>query len=165
MNRLPALVLALSLVVAATTIIATIGLLPPLVPSHIAINGRSDRVSPRDVYVAVMLGVAVGLPLLMVASMGSVRRIPPRFVNLPNRDYWLAPERRERAYATLRAFACLVGSLVALFTLALHLLIVTGELTQGRAPSPLFFVLLGAFVVVLLTLIAGLVRAFARPRR
>jgi uncharacterized membrane protein len=164
MNRLPALLLVLALVVAATTIVATIGLLPPIVPSHFRLDGRPDRWTPRDAYVVVMLALAVGLPLLIVASMGTVRRIPVRWINLPHREYWLAPERREGTYRTLRAFACCVGALVALFMAALHLHVVTHASTRdGGAPDAAFFALLAVFVVSMVLMLVWLARRFARP--
>jgi uncharacterized membrane protein len=164
MNRLPALLLTLALIVAATTIVATIGLLPPVVPSHFGFDGRADRWTPRDTYVVIMLLLAIGLPLLIVASMGTVRGIPVRWINLPNRDYWLEPGRREETYRTLRAFGCCVGVAVALFLTALHVLIVTG--TSARDPAPpgaALFALLAVFLVSIVLMLAWLVRRFARP--
>jgi len=164
MNRLPELALAVALVVAGTIIVATIGLLPPIVPSHFGFDGRPDRWSPRDAYVAIMLALALGLPLLIVASTATLRGIPTRWINLPHRDYWLAPERREHTYHTLRAFACSVGALVALFIAGLHVVVITGALTRGGAsPNAPFLALLGLFVAGIAIMLIWLARRFARP--
>jgi uncharacterized membrane protein len=163
MSRLPALALALALMVAATTIVATIGLLPPVVPSHFGLGGRPDRWSPRDVYVVVMLAMAVGLPLMIAGSMRSLRTMPPRWINLPHRDYWLAAERRDGTYATLRAFGCSVGAWLALFMTGVHLFIVTGTMTRGASMNPAFFVMLAVFLAGMALMLLWLVRRFARP--
>jgi serine/threonine-protein kinase len=164
MNRLPALLLTLALIGAATTIVATIGLLPPVVPSHFGFDGRPDRWTPRDAYVVVMLLLAIGLPLLIVASMGTVRGIPVRWINLPNRDYWLAPSRREETYRTLRAFGCCVGVAVALFLTAMHVLIVTGTFAREHAsPNTALFALLAVFLLCIVLMLVWLARRFARP--
>ncbi|HEY1328028.1 MAG TPA: hypothetical protein VGI14_13885 [Casimicrobiaceae bacterium] len=163
MNRLPPLLLALALIVTATVIVATMGLLRPIVPSHMRLDGRVDRWTPRDMYVAMMLAIGIGVPLLIVASTALTRRLPPRWINLPHREYWLAPERRERTHATLHDFSCAIGTVVALFVAALHLLIVSGGSARGAPPQPAFYVLLGVLVATLLGMVAWLLRRFCRP--
>jgi uncharacterized membrane protein len=163
MSRLPALALALALIVAATTIVATMGLLPPVVPSHFGLDGRADRWSARDLYAVTMLAMAIGLPLVIAGSMRSLRSMPSQWINLPHRDYWLAPERRERTYATLRAFGCSVGAWLALFMTGVHLLIVTGTTNRGASMDPALFVLLGVFLAGIALMLLWLVRRFARP--
>ena len=92
----------LVLVIAATFVMLTSASLPPVVASHFVAGGAANGFTPRDIYVKLMLGLVIGLPLL-TALMGITSRIPARFVNLPHRDYWLAPERVDETFAYLRS--------------------------------------------------------------
>lgn len=72
----------------------TAGLLPELV-------GDPGKQLPREQHVALVLGLAIALPWL--ATRGAVRlgRQFPAALNVPNKDYWFAAERRERSFAWL----------------------------------------------------------------
>jgi hypothetical protein len=59
----------------------------------------------------------LGIFLVLFIMAGGLDRVPDRFLNLPNKGYWLATDRRAAALATLRdwlrwflviAFAALV---------------------------------------------------------
>ena len=164
MHRLSYVLFAVALVVATAVEIATFSLLPAIVPARFAADGTPRGFGVRDVYIATMLGVTVGLPLLIFVSMAWLPRAAPRSLNLPHRDYWLAPERREHTYHTLRAFACSVGALVALFIAGLHVVVITGALTRGGAsPNAPFLALLGLFVAGIAIMLIWLARRFARP--
>lgn len=76
--------------------------LPPVVASHFAAGGGADGFTPRNAYLGLMAAISVGIPLLLAICNGLLRFVPPSMVNLPNRDYWLAPERKEETYAFLR---------------------------------------------------------------
>jgi hypothetical protein len=165
MNRLPYVMLALALTVAAVVEIATSSLLPAAVTARYAVDGTPRGATLREVYLAIMLGVTVGLPLLIVASMTWIPRMAPSRLNLPNREYWLAPARLAETYATLRRFACVMGIMVTLFGLAVHLLVVSANLSDGRRLSPAFVVLLVAFVTALVAWIAAMLWRFRRPSR
>jgi serine/threonine-protein kinase len=70
----------------------------PLVPdplaSHFDFSGRPDGWSSHFEMIAIL----ILLVLLFVAIFSStffLESVPDRFINLPNKTYWLAPERRE----------------------------------------------------------------------
>lgn len=164
-NRTPAVLLAMTLTVAAVTILATAGSLPPVLAAHFDAAGSPTGYSVRGVYLAVMLGVAVGLPLLIVASMHSVRSMPERRLNLPRRDYWLTPAHREEAFAALTRFGCTIGIAVSVFAVGVHLFVLGANLRPDRAVHPLLVAWLIALLAVLALIIGAMLRHFARPQR
>lgn len=131
MTRLAPAMLIVALVVAAVVIGSTASTLPGSVASHYGVNGQPNGAMARSVYVAVMIAVAVGLPMLIVALTAWLPRIAPGAMNIPNRDYWLAPERRASTFAYLTAHACWMGIALAAFVTALHLIII-----DANGPSP-----------------------------
>lgn len=164
-NRLPAVVLVVTLVVAAITILATAGLLPPIVASHFDARGAANGFSPRGVYIGVMLAVAVGLPVLIPLSMRTLRGMPDRLINLPRRDYWLAPAHREEAIAALTSYGCVIGIAVSVFCVGVHLFVLNGNLAAEQALSPAFIAWLVMFLATIAVIVGAMLSHFARPPR
>ena len=78
--------------------------LPVTLASHFDGSGEPDGWSPKSEFMTVMGGVVamlagfgLGIPLL-------VGVIPTRWFNLPNRDYWLAPERALETRAAMQVY-------------------------------------------------------------
>lgn len=85
----------------------------PLMPDLV---GAPHRALPRDQHMALMLALAVFSPWLATRGTLLLARHAPGLVNLPYRDHWLAPERRQQTLDELgRRLAVLGLGLVLLF--------------------------------------------------
>src|SRR5690242_10356649 len=102
MHRLAWLFLVLCLAAAAIFIVATVPALPPQVASHFGVSNAANGFMTRSGYLAFILFFALAFPLFLAAVIGLVPRMMPNAINLPNRDYWLDPSRRD---ATLDALS------------------------------------------------------------
>ncbi len=142
---------------AALFIVATGMQLPPLVASHFDLAGHANAFMARGKYLTLMVLLAAGLPLLMAASARWLTRLPDALINLPNKDYWLAPERRSRSLAALSTHLERLCWALALFLCYLHWLIVRAQggpkphLAQGPFVGGLLLFL--GFVVLWLVLL------------
>jgi hypothetical protein len=96
--------------------------LPPSVASHFDIRGNADGWSDTETFVLVFAVLSLGLPLMMVGIFRLTRYLPPSLINLPNRDYWLAPERREETYSVLLRQSLWLACLVQVYVMGLYLL-------------------------------------------
>ena len=123
-------IFAALLCVAAAFVVLSGSALPPLVASHFAASGTADRFMPRVAYLVFMVGATVGVPLVLVLSHGLLRFVPPRFINLPNREYWLAPERSAATVAFLRSHSVRFASLLVVFLCFVHWLVVKANTLQ-----------------------------------
>jgi len=140
------LIFVLIEIVVAAFIVATTGQLPDRVASHFGAGNLPNGWMTRDGYLAFMLAFAVLLPAIVVAGVGIVPLLSPRRINIPNRAYWLAPERRGATLATLAARACWLGALIAIFLAGVHYAILEANATTPpRLPADLFWTLLIAF--------------------
>ena len=153
----------LALAAAAVFVIVTSAGLPEVVASHFDASGVPNGFMPRPAYVAVTLAIVVGVPLLLMlplylASSGSGSRL-----NLPNKGYWLGPERRAETVAYLRRQAHLFSVAVCMFASYVHWLVVGAN---GRQPPQLSSSALRVAVAVLLAAmviwLAALYRHFKR---
>ena len=116
-----------ALVVAATFIAVTSSALPARVASHFVRGGEANGWMTRESYVAFILGVALGVPLFVATLIAWLPRAFAGAVNLPNRAYWFAPERREGTLASLAAFAWSFGAALALLLAGLHWTVVAAN--------------------------------------
>jgi len=104
--------------------------LPERVGSHFAASGTADGFAPREGYRAFMLAFAAGFPLLVVALMTVAFTRSGAALNLPNRDFWLAPERRRTTVNYLVRRATGFGMMMSVFLCYVHWLVVGANRVQ-----------------------------------
>ncbi|HVK06735.1 MAG TPA: DUF1648 domain-containing protein, partial [Armatimonadaceae bacterium] len=66
-------------------------LLPERVASHFGPDGRADGWTAKDAFIGVSVGTILFLSVFMSALSALIARIPDEAINLPNKEYWLAP--------------------------------------------------------------------------
>jgi len=89
----------------------------------------SSRSTMLDAQLTVIVGVAAGFLVLA----GGVLRSPPRWISVPRRDWWLAPERGEGTRQDLALRLLCLGALTQLLLLDLFHRSVRFNL--GRTPA------------------------------
>jgi hypothetical protein len=111
-----------------------------------------------------MVGAATLLPLFLVVLIAWLPRIFPRAVNIPNRDYWLAPERRERSLAALADFGWAFGCLLTLFIVGVHGIVVAANTSvPTQLPDRPFQGLIAGFIAAMCIWTIALCLRFRRP--
>lgn len=159
----PGVLLAL-LAAAAAFVLATGDDLPPIVASHFDGSGAANGFTTRRAYLAVMLLMVTGIPTVMVMMARFLHRLSPRYINVPYRDYWLAPGRREATLAYMAAYLASFAWVLVLFLCFVHWRVVEANRLQPPHLSPAWFVpALVAFVVVAGFWMVALYRRFPRP--
>ncbi len=151
------------LLFAVILVVGTASQLPPVVASHFDAAGRPNAFMSRSGYVRFVLFLAIGLPALVV---GILRALYTRAVQLkvPNRDYWLAPQRLDRTRGFLVAHGVWFGSLMVTLVCMVHWLELAANRRQPvHLSSQAFFAVLGAFLIATAVWIAALMFAFRRP--
>ena len=140
---------------------ATYSRLPERMASHFDASGVANGWMPRDGYVWFMVGVVTFVSLTMLAAFGSIRYLPNAVINIPRRDYWLAPERRDETARTLMRFGLLMVGFESLFFLAIHLMVVAANESQPVRLSNDVWWLLVAFLATTGAFLFKLYRRFA----
>lgn len=140
---------------------ATYARLPERMASHFGANGVANGWMSRDGYVWFMVGVVTFVSLTVLAAFGSVRFLPNSIINIPRRDYWLAPERRDETARTLMSCGLLMIGLNSLFFLAIHLMVVAANESQPVRLSNDVWWLLVAFLATTGAFLFKLYRRFA----
>ena len=128
--------------------------LPSVVASHFAGSGTANGFMPHRAYLILMLTLVVGLPsLLIVLTWWSLGSSNAR-INLPNKDYWLAPERKTETVSYLRAGVLWFGTLLLAFLCYAHWLVVLANSHQPAKLENYWFI--GGLVIFFATLLVWL---------
>lgn len=138
--------------------------LPAMVASHFDAGGYPTAFIPRARYLHFVLALGVGVPLALVALLTAVYSRAAD-MKLPNRDYWLAPERIAQTRDLLVGHGIWFGSLLISMVCFFHWL----ELKANRSlpahlPNDLVYAGLIIFFLITVGWIAALLLAFRLPR-
>ena len=164
MKKIPWIVFALMLLFAVLYVMRTSPGLPPMVAAHYDAAGGANSFMTRSSYIKFILGMSVALPIAMVALLTFVYS-NARDMKLPNRDYWLAPERIAQTRSLLVSYGVWFGSTLVAMGCYVHWL----ELAAHRSAPPqlsnqLFGGGLLAFFLITAGWIVALLGTFRRPR-
>ena len=139
------------------------GELPPLLASHFGADGTPDGMSQKTEFF-VMYGLV--MVFVLISLLGSVllmEKIPVKYLNLPNKDYWLSsgklPQAREKMSLAMW-WMCAATMLLSTATLELVL-----QANLNRAPinSGVMWTLMGAYLIFSLGWVVKLLTAFTPP--
>jgi hypothetical protein len=148
---------------AAAYVLATAAFLPDPVASHFGPGGAANGSMPRTVYVVFMLLLVVGLPAFVVWASSAALARPGARINLPHRDYWLAPERREQSLAAIRTGMRQFAEMLVCFLCYAQALVVRANQVQpAHLDSAWFDAGLAVFFVVFLWWLRRFLRRFRR---
>ncbi|MBI4601045.1 MAG: DUF1648 domain-containing protein [Planctomycetes bacterium] len=142
--------------------------MPETMASHFDLRGRPDGWSSRGAFFGIEVGTLGLLALLFLVLPGQLHRIPAAWINMPRKDYWLAPERRAASLARmgryLVGFGCAsLAVLLGVFELAIRANLPGVPGGQGFRTSWLW-TLLGALGAFLVGWVIAMLRSFSPPR-
>ena len=130
-------------------LMASASWLPDRVACHFGLDGNADDWMGRVPYLLLIGAIPAVLALLFALVSRRIRTAGASFVNIPRRDYWLAPERRDRTAALIRDRLTWLLCLLSLFFGSLHVLTVAANRT-----SPPHLNMGALLVVVIVFLVA-----------
>ena len=140
--------------------------LPEVVASHFVASGAANGFMPRAAYLRFMLVLVVVPPVTVVVLPTLMLNGPHTRINLPNREYWLAPGRRAETITFLREQMANQGTLLAAFLAYVHGLVVCANVAVPPGlPAPWFVGGLIVFVTAQLGWTGWLLRHFYRVPR
>jgi uncharacterized membrane protein len=156
-------IFVVALLAAVLFVTGTASDLPLTVASHFDAAGRPNAFMSRDGYVRFVLCLCVGLPLLVVAILTAVYSRATE-LKLPNREYWMAPQRINRTRSFLVAHGVWLGILLVCLSCLVHWLeLGANRLQQPHLSNETFAVCMLAFLIAIAVWIATLMFAFRLP--
>jgi len=130
--------------------------------SHFDAGGTPNGWQSKQAFFGFYIGgvlvsafIAFGIPRLIAV-------LPNQLVNLPNKEYWLAPQRREETSAYLDDFFAWFGSATLFIELSVFELSIRANLSATGRLAPVVWVLFGGYLLFVLVWVLRLVGHFAR---
>ena len=140
--------------------------MPERMASHFDAGGRVNGWQPREGFFLLMVLVISSSALISFFAPRQIASQPNNRINLPNRDYWLAPERRERTMNFIAAMMGWFGCGVLFVLIAGTYLAMRANLAPGVGfNSEAMLVVLGIFLVSLFVWMICFLRHFQRASR
>jgi len=108
--------------------------------------------------------MGLGIPIFFVGIGLLTALVPAGLVNLPHREYWLAPERRAQTRAYISCQMAWMGCLALLFFAGIYCLTIrANHLTPPHLPMNLFLPLVVGFLAAVAAWTVIFMRHFAKP--
>jgi uncharacterized membrane protein len=162
-SRLPKFLFVLLAVYAAAHFSSYYPQLPHVVASHFNARGVANGWQTKSVFFSMFVGVSVLAAVVGFAIPRIISVIPPEFVNLPNKRYWLAPEHLAEAMEFMKTYFAWFGCAVFLIILLTFDYAIQSNLHPENRPdaSRMWYILAG-FLVFTIVWIARLFSRFGR---
>jgi uncharacterized membrane protein len=151
------------LLIAALFVNRTSNELPPLVAVHFDDAGRATSFIASGRYRVFVLLFTVALPIALVAIMTSAYSRATDF-KLPNREYWLAPQRIARTRSFLVVHGIWFGTMLVGLMCFMHWLVLDANRQEPpQLSNQALFIGLLVLLGCMVTWIGTLMVAFRRP--
>ncbi len=145
MNKIATLLLLLLMAGAVWHMIHYYPLLSDTVASHFGLSGEPDGWTSKQSFVT-LYGVLVAVMGGMFLAFAAVLpRLPDSLINMPNREYWLAPERRRQSLAVFSDWMLWLGNATVAFIIAVMHLSFLVNLGQRPGLGSEFFWMMGIY--------------------
>jgi uncharacterized membrane protein len=135
--------------------------LPDEVASHFGASGQPDGWSSRNGFLAMQLVTSSLCALIFWGAALGMSKLPDSVINLPHKEFWLSPERRQETHDYLASWLFWFAS--ATMLLLLDMLHQTVRVNLGKAGAlehP--WLSLGVYLAFVTAWTVGLYRRFGR---
>ena len=153
------------MVFSVTFVIYTSYYLPTRVATHFNINNQPDGWMTRNAYLLMILTLLISIPSAISVGISILSKKFSHLINLPNRDYWLAPPRLNDSLDFLAAHGHRLGRLVIVLMTGLHYVVLVANRAEPPAlPQSWFIAIVLGFVLALGLWVLALYRRFPKAR-
>ena len=136
--------------------------LPDRVAIHFNASGEPDNWATRSVATSIMLGLQLGFPMFLMSITPLASKLPNSMINVPHRDYWLAPERRASTLEELSNFMSIIAIAGSCFFIGINHVTYIANRDQIPLPMLPFGIMLFTFLAIVFSFTAKLVWQFNR---
>lgn len=164
-DRTPLTVLFLLAAVAAGQLFHYYPRLPETIAVHFAASGQVNGWAGKAAFSATYAAIEAAIVLVGLGAALLGERMPTSFLNMPNREYWLAPERRAESLGFFWTQAAWMEVATLAFLIVVAEFVFRANLTEG--PPTLtrdFSLVLVVFIAGVVWLSVRIFRRFSLPQ-
>jgi uncharacterized membrane protein len=134
--------------------------LPDVVASHFDSAGKADGFMTKQNFVIfeiafliLIVGEALLLPRL-------IEKIPDSLLNLPNKSYWLAAERRSETFRNIRNYFEWFSVLLLAFFITINQSVFRANIARENLSPIIIWIILSVFLALVIIWLIKFVRQF-----
>ena len=155
-SRLPKLIFALLVLYAAVHFSSSYSQLPAVVASHFNARGEPNGWQPKQAFFLVFVVVSGIAALVGFGIPRIITSVPVELINLPNKSYWLAPERIAETQGFLKTYFAWFGCAIYLIIILTFDYAIQSNLHPENPPDfTRFWYVLGGFLLFTWVLTVG----------
>lgn len=148
MKKMPVIFFLLIEMLVVAFILSTSASMPENIASHFNGSGAPNAFMSQKGYIIFMLIFAVGIPAIVVSSISIALRSAPNNINIPNKEFWLSPQQKQKTIQFLTGHIAWLGSFIALFIAYVHWLLIKANQTQpAQLSNSLLFIGMGLLLL------------------
>ena len=138
--------------------------LPDRVATHWGFDGQPNGWMTRTGATLTLCGIQIGMPLFLAAVTSLASRLPDSMMNIPNREYWLHPDRRSATLEWMNRMMAWIAVLTSLFMIVIGHLAFTANKAGGGLDTGVFVGALVAYLACVFSLAGRSLYRFRMPR-
>jgi len=126
--------------------------LPETVASQFDGAGNPNGYSSKKILISIYMMVIAVMLLIYLVLPALFRYIPKSLISLPKKDYWLAPERREKTFTFIAEQMLCFGNATFILLIATFQIAIEANLSDTRhfSSNTMWILLIGYFFFVIL---------------
>ena len=163
MRRLAQIAFAATTLTALGLAVYQHGSLPARVATHFGANGQPNGWMARDTHTVTQIGITIFIGGLFAALSLFLPRMPDNLINLPHRDYWLAPSRRAETFAWITGMLFCLGTTSQAFLAYIFHEVARANFAAKPALRLNSLWLQVSLFIIVVTLVITLLFRFRRP--
>ena len=132
MKSIPWLVVALAFMGTVLSFLFFWGQLPDEVATHFDLNGHADGWMSKTGFISFALVLQFGLAVMMFGFGWLIKVLPTSMINIPNREYWLADERRDQTLAESQSMMGWIAAGTAVMLMVMFYLSIEANLGEEK---------------------------------
>ena len=156
----------LSLIANIVLTIVSLVILPPRVAIHFGEKGMANGWAPNYINALLMTGIHVLMFCSLYFSTRLILLFPAKWINLPNKDYWLKPEIMAKTKTKIDTFMYQIGVAFFIYFFVIGLLSLQANLSDPVAIDlTIFYLFTGVFLAYMIWWTIEFFTAFRIPKK
>jgi uncharacterized membrane protein len=137
-------------------------ILPETVASHFDAAGNPNGFMSKTIFVIFELFLLLFVAGQFMLIPSFIEKLPDSLINLPNKAFWLAKERRAETFATIRNYFEWFSVALLLVFIAVNQLVFRANINHENLSDKLALLTMGIFILFVLVWLISLVRKFRK---
>lgn len=163
-ERIGCVLLFLAVLAGLLQLIFQLTLLPEKVATHFGPNGAPDGFMSRTSHATFQVALILGMPIFLLGLGRLSRYMPNSMVNIPNKAYYLHPDRRDQTLATTNVFLVWITVVTEAFFIGLSHLLFTANIEQSNLSTVGFTILMSVYFAAIFGMSLSLLWIYRLPK-